>query len=252
MSGEWLQALIDSFYSNEHFLSFFGRFDLIYLMLDPQDQQFDRRLAVHLVELYYEKPPENENIFMDMSYLKDYIAYAKHFIQPKLSKEAAKYLIDSYVEMRRVGSGKGLITAYPRQLESLIRLSEAHARVRLSHTVEIMDVEEARRIHREAIKQSATDPASGKIDISILTTGLSSSNRKRKAELAQALRRLLSTMGEESQSDHQQFSFQDVYSQLKLGSNVMITKEMFEDALRDLQDDNFLMLYGNKFIRLVN
>jgi DNA replication licensing factor MCM4 len=50
-----------------------------------------------------------------------------------------------FTEMRKVGSTRGAITAYPRQLESLIRLSEAHARMRLSSIVENVDVEEAKR-----------------------------------------------------------------------------------------------------------
>lgn len=74
--------------------------------------------------------------------------------------------------MRKVGSGKGMVSAYPRQLESLIRLAEAHAKVRFSAKVETIDVEEAKRLHREALKQSATDPRTGIVDISILTTGL--------------------------------------------------------------------------------
>ena len=45
-----------------------------------------------------------------------------------------------------MGSGRGQISAYPRQLESLIRLAEAHARMRLSETVEVEDVQEARRL----------------------------------------------------------------------------------------------------------
>ena len=44
-----------------------------------------------------------------------------------------------------MGSGRGQVSAYPRQLESLIRLAEAHAKVRLSHMVELVDVEEAFR-----------------------------------------------------------------------------------------------------------
>jgi len=44
-----------------------------------------------------------------------------------------------------MGSGRGQVSAYPRQLESLIRLAEAHARMRLSNWVEVPDVQEARR-----------------------------------------------------------------------------------------------------------
>lgn len=47
--------------------------------------------------------------------------------------------------MRKIGSARGAVTAYPRQLESLIRLAEAHAKMRFSDVVEIVDVEEAKR-----------------------------------------------------------------------------------------------------------
>lgn len=55
-----------------------SRFDLIFLMLDPQDELFDRRLARHLVSLYYNEPSEalTEEV-LDMSILRDYLAYAK-------------------------------------------------------------------------------------------------------------------------------------------------------------------------------
>lgn len=81
-------------------------------------------------------------------------------------------LSQAYVDMRKIGSGRGMVSAYPRQLESLIRLAEAHAKVRFSDKVETIDVEEAKRLHREALKQSATDPRTGFVDISILTTGM--------------------------------------------------------------------------------
>jgi DNA replication licensing factor MCM4 len=227
-----------------------SRFDLIYLLLDPHDDLFDRRLARHLVSLYYRGRDEEDAELLDMALLRDYIAYARHFIQPRLSKESSKALIDAYVEMRKIGSGRGQISAYPRQLESLIRMSEAHARVRLSQVVSLDDVEEAKRIHREAIKQSATDPASGRIDVSILTTGMSASGRRRKVELVQTLRKLLIEL---SQTQSQaQIPFQTVFSELKLASRLMVTRELFEDALRELQDENMVVLYGNKFVRLVS
>ena len=95
------------------------------------------------------------------------------------------------LDMRKIGSGRGLVSAYPRQLESLIRLSEAHAKMRFSDTVEIVDVEEAKRLHREALKQSATDPKTGIIDVGILTTGVSASERDRRRELAKELKRMI-------------------------------------------------------------
>merc|ERR1719443_2650401 len=126
-----------------------------------------------------------------MKHLRNYIKYAKQTFNPVLSDSAGQQLIQNYVEMRKIGSGRGQITAYPRQLESLIRLSEAHARMRFSDTVDLQDVEEAARLHREALKQSATDPTTGRIDVSILTTGQSSATRKRRQEVAKALQELL-------------------------------------------------------------
>lgn len=41
-----------------------SRFDLIFLMLDPQDEQFDRRLATHLVSLYHQSKADEENVYM--------------------------------------------------------------------------------------------------------------------------------------------------------------------------------------------
>jgi len=77
--------------------------------------------------------------------LRDYLAYAKEQIQPNLTQDSKDRLVTAYVDMRKLGSGRGQVTAYPRQLESLIRLAEAHAKVRLSTTVDLQDVEEAYR-----------------------------------------------------------------------------------------------------------
>lgn len=70
------------------------RFDLIFLMLDPQDEAYDRRLAHHLVSLYYQTEEQMEEEFLDMAVLKDYIAYARTYINPRLSEEASQSLIE--------------------------------------------------------------------------------------------------------------------------------------------------------------
>lgn len=60
--------------------------------------------------------------------------------------------------MRKVGNNKKMITATPRQLESLIRISEAFAKMRLSIEVNESDVEKAVDLVRVAMQQAATDP----------------------------------------------------------------------------------------------
>merc|ERR1719516_597812 len=212
-----------------------SRFDLVFLILDPQDEQYDKKLARHLVSLYYRDQNQQEEDIYSMDILRDYIKYSKQCFTPVLSDSAGQQLIENYVEMRKIGAGRGQITAYPRQLESLIRLAEAHARMRFSDTVEIVDVEEAARLHREALKQSATDPTTGRIDVSILTTGQSSATRKRRQEVAKALQDLLSKKNKTPST-----SYDKLFSEFKGSSDIQITREMYDEALRDLQDSNVL------------
>lgn len=229
-----------------------SRFDLIFLLLDPQDENYDRRLARHLVSLYYKTEEDDEDgDVLKIDLIKDYITYARQEILPKLTEVGGRALVEYYVEMRKIGAGRGQITAYPRQLESLIRLAEAHAKVRLSDLVQQVDVDEAIRLHREAIKQAATDPTSGKIDISILTTGLSGSNRKRRAELATVIKNLLTKRrGEGSSQEQLQFAVLQILADIRQESSIMVTRDMFEDALKELQDEGFLITFGGKYIRL--
>ncbi|KAI9544617.1 DNA replication licensing factor, mcm4 component [Dissostichus eleginoides] len=222
-----------------------SRFDLIFLMLDPQDEAYDRRLAHHLVSLYYQSEEQIEEEFLDMAVLRDYIAYARTCIHPRLSEEAGQALIEAYVDMRKIGSGRGMVSAYPRQLESLIRLSEAHAKVRFCEKVETIDVEEAKRLHREALKQSATDPRTGFVDISILTTGMSATARKRREEIASALKKLIQARGKTPAMKYHQ-----LLDDLRGQSETAITKELFDEALRALADEDYLTVTG-KTVRLL-
>ncbi|XP_033755282.1 DNA replication licensing factor mcm4-A-like isoform X2 [Pecten maximus] len=221
-----------------------SRFDLIFLILDPQDEVFDRRLASHLVSLYFRSEKEEAEEHLDMSILKDYLTYTKNYIQPKIGEESGQTLIQAYVDMRKVGSGRGQISAYPRQLESLIRLSEAHAKMRFSSVVETCDVEEAKRLYKEAMKQAAIDPSTGKIDITILTTGISGAARKRKAEITQALKKLIQEKGKVPTLKHQK-----LFEDFKEKSDFPISRESYDDALKELQEEDFLIV-TNKLIRL--
>jgi replicative DNA helicase Mcm len=103
------------------------------------------------------------------------VAFARQNVFPVLTKEAIQAISDYYVDLREQGKKQGTYTATHRQLEGLVRLSEASARIRLSNTVEKEDTERAIRLLRTSLQELVTDKETGKLDIDMLTSGQSTS-----------------------------------------------------------------------------
>lgn len=223
-----------------------SRFDLIYLILDRVDDKADRRLAKHLLSMYLEDKPQSaptSNDILPVEFLTLYISYARSNIQPVISEEAAKELVDSYVAMRALGqdvrAAEKRITATTRQLESMIRLAEAHAKMRLSETVTRDDVQEAYRLIQSALKTAATD-SEGRIDMSLLTEGTSTAERKRRSELKDAALRLL----DEMTAGGNTVRWNDVSRRLAESSSVPIETAEFNEVMRALEAENAIMVSG--------
>ncbi|CAI5722468.1 unnamed protein product [Hyaloperonospora brassicae] len=74
-------------------------------------------------------------------FVRKFIAYARRYVHPRLSPEAATVLQRKYLELRAAGEGDqnsaDSIPITTRQLESLIRLSQARARAELAETVSV-------------------------------------------------------------------------------------------------------------------
>lgn len=152
-----------------------SRFDLIFPIFDVLDEERDRELAKHILEPHAgiksgEMSDEARQI-IGKDLLRKYIAYARKNISPSLTKDAMERISEYYVEMRKLGRKEGTVPVTPRQIEGLIRLSEASAKARLSNTVEKEDAERAIRLFDYALKQIAMDAATGKLDIDIIATG---------------------------------------------------------------------------------
>ncbi|CZR34760.1 putative replication licensing factor MCM4 [Fusarium proliferatum ET1] len=223
-----------------------SRFDLVYLILDNADEKNDRRLAKHLLSLYLEDKPQsapNNNDILPVEFLTLYISYARSKIQPTISQEAAQELVDCYVAMRSLGqdvrAADKRITATTRQLESMIRLSEAHAKMRLSETVTRDDVVEANRLIQSALKTAATD-AQGRIDMSLLTEGTSAADRKRRDELRTALLRLLDDMTAGGNT----VRWGDVARRLSEGASIPVEQSEFNEVMRALEAESAIMITG--------
>lgn len=119
---------------------------------------------------------EGGTIVLSTETLRRYIAFAKRVCTPVLTDAAGTALVRRYLTMRRRGSNQNTITATTRQLESLIRLSEALAKMRLSNTVTVEDVDEANRLMEVATYAAALDPTTGRIDMDLINTGRGSAH----------------------------------------------------------------------------
>ena len=156
-----------------------SRFDLIWIVRDEPEADVDKVKAQHILRLHTagvteKEPPITKEI------LKKYISYAKLNSQPRLSDEAATRLEEFYLEMRKAGEASDSpIAITPRQLESLIRLTESHARMALRSEASIEDAEAAIRLLSVSLRQVGIDPETGKLDIDVVMVGTSSSTRSK-------------------------------------------------------------------------
>ncbi|MGA2523249.1 MAG: minichromosome maintenance protein MCM [Candidatus Bathyarchaeia archaeon] len=155
-----------------------SRFDLIFVLRDVPNKESDSKMSKHILEIHRRgvSPVEAQ---VDAELLRKYVSYAKG-IKPVLSEEALKQLSDFYLAMRSASETEGspvAITA--RQLESLVRLSEARARVALRREVTAEDAGAAITIMKKSLEEVGIDLSSYKMDIDLIMTGRPKSIRDR-------------------------------------------------------------------------
>ncbi|PCH37479.1 MCM-domain-containing protein [Wolfiporia cocos MD-104 SS10] len=229
-----------------------SRFDLLYLVLDQVDEAIDRKLAQHLVGLYLEDAPQTiDQDILPLDQLSAYITYAKSRVNPAITEEASEELVRCYVTMRKAGedprSNEKRITATTRQLESMIRLSEAHARMRLSPFVELADVKEAYRLMREAINTSARDPTTGEIDMGLLDTGIGRQQRKMRGDMRKAVLAML----DGGAGGTRGVRWTDAMQQLEKQSSIRVSTADFQQVIRELEQEGLVKVVGERDRRTI-
>jgi replicative DNA helicase Mcm len=141
------------------------RFDLIYVIRDTPEREKDSRIAGHILEIHRDVEHAAQPA-IEMDLFRKYLAYAKQ-IEPKLTIEVINALRDYYMKMRNVDS-EGMITVTPRQLEGLIRLATARARLLLQDNVKIEDAERAIYLVQRMLETAGVDVNTGKVDLGVL------------------------------------------------------------------------------------
>merc|ERR1712039_834318 len=133
---------------------------------------------------------------IDSELFRRYVSFARRWVHPQITDEAAKALVKGYTDLRNQGTSREMITATPRILETLIRISESVAKMELREEVIPTDVEEAMRLLKAATYAAAVDPDTGLIDMEQLIVGVGAAKRKRAKEIESLLTDILAERSE--------------------------------------------------------
>jgi DNA replication licensing factor MCM4 len=129
----------------------------------------------------------------------------------------------------------------------MIRLAEAHAKMRLSEEVTADDVNEAVRLIKSALKQAATDARTGLIDMSLLTEGTSSSDRRRKDDLKRAVLAAIDELGSAGQS----IRLSDLIKKVRDGASEQVENSEFLEVLRSAELEGSVQVTGEGMRKMV-
>ena len=144
--------------------SLLSRLDLLFVIIDRIDSSNDIALSRHVLHVHrYLRNPTSTVATLSSAAIKSHIADARK-LNPMVPKELTQYIVEAYVSLRlqdsnskgRNAKANDQTAMTPRQLLSILRLSQALARLRLSSTVRSDDVDEALRLMQSS-KSSLSD-----------------------------------------------------------------------------------------------
>ncbi|MAG02510.1 hypothetical protein CMI42_04175 [Candidatus Pacearchaeota archaeon] len=211
-----------------------NRFDLIFVLRDLPDQAQDDAIATHVLNMHQAKEVKPE---IDSDLFKKYVAYAKQKIRPVLTEEAVEEIKNFYVKMRKAsqeGESRS-ISISARQLQGLVRLSEAHAKTRLSQTVDKEDALVAIQLTNYYLMQVGYDPETKTFDIDRFTTKVSSSKRNKIVLLKDTIKKMEERFGKqipienlrEELKDYSDQEFDETIENLKKSGDIFQPKKGF-------------------------
>ena len=157
-----------------------NRFDVIFTLRDIPSKDKDEKIATHVL---LEHQRKGEDMLIPRELFRKYVAYAKQRFKPVLSEEAVAEIKKFYVDLRNkpVSSESALrpIPISARQLQALIRMAEASAKLRLSEKVSVEDAKNSIEIMKYYLMQVGYDYESKTFDIDRIATGITSSQRSK-------------------------------------------------------------------------
>uniref|UniRef100_A0A672P3L5 DNA helicase MCM8 n=1 Tax=Sinocyclocheilus grahami TaxID=75366 RepID=A0A672P3L5_SINGR len=253
-----------------------SRFDLVFILLDTPNEDHDHLLSEHvmamragkngavssaavtrystqessisILEVSSEKPladtlklvPGEAFDPIPHQLLRKYVGYARHYVHPTLSAEAAQVLQDFYLELRKQNQTADSTPITTRQLESLIRLTEARARVELREKATQSDAEDVVEIMKHSLADTYSDEF-GRLDFDRSQLGSGMSNRSKVKKFVTALNRLA------ERTNKSMFEFQELR---QLAKDLQIQVVDFEGFIGALNEQGYLLKKGHRTYQL--
>jgi replicative DNA helicase Mcm len=185
-----------------------SRFDLIFVLTDVPNESTDTGIAQHILQSHFagelaSSRMPNQEVEAAMSIispeiepelLRKFIGYSKR-VNPILTEDAKQQFIDYYVGLRKQGGEGSPIPITARQLEALVRLAEASARMRLSPWITLEDAKRVIQIVEACLKEVGVDPETGRRDLDGVMTGKSKSQQDRIRSIIDVIRELEREVG---------------------------------------------------------
>ncbi|KAH6583211.1 hypothetical protein BASA60_001570 [Batrachochytrium salamandrivorans] len=248
-----------------------SRFDLVFILLDRPDEQMDMFLSDHIMKsnsemdaytrksitssksdsgassisrktlLEYLRVGKDEVLnTIPLALLRKYIAYARTYTKPRLTKEAAAVLQSFYLTLRSKYRSVDSTPITTRQLESMIRLSEARARSELREVVTEQDAQDVVQIMKVSLWDTYEDDV-GNIDFQRSQHGSGTSKKGEPRRFVVELQRLA------KQRCSNRFSYDDLYAAAQV---IRLQYDKFPDMIEILNIQGYILKKGFKDYQL--
>jgi len=237
-----------------------SRFDLIFVLTDDPDTKRDSQIAEHILksnfagelatQIAWNPQISQEDVdnamtvikpAIDPELLRKYVAYARKSIFPTLTDEAKEHFMKYYVGLRTQGQDSNKpVPVTARQLEGLIRLGEASARLRLSDKVTLVDAQRVVKILEACLRKVGVDPETGFLDADIIASGTSKSTRDRTKSIKEIVK--------EVSREHQGLAPLDAV--LNMAEEAGMDRAKAEEIIERLRQDGDLIEQRTGMLRL--
>ncbi|CAD5111428.1 DgyrCDS736 [Dimorphilus gyrociliatus] len=241
-----------------------SRFDLVFILLDRPDEETDRLLSSHVMQMHnsdmvqdmqdieFNKKKKSSRLhrqlrakngeidLLPVELFRKYVAYARKFVAPKLTAEAGEVLRKFHVDWLEKYSSADYLPITARQLESLMRLAEARAKVDLREEVTVEDAMDVIEMMEYSLLDTYSDEE-GKVDFSRSQMGVGLTGRSQVKTYLQKLRHYFDSTG------NKLFTFRELRN---LAKNIAEGPD-FGKLIQKINDHGFLLKKGSDCYELV-